>query len=279
TSDLIHSLIVRVDQSEIKIHDKEKECSNLEKSLINLQSEIESRVDYNQFERLCDELQRALDREKQAQELLNEQNNQLKSLTDIIHQTQNEKDFIQEKFNQIMQNEIHSKDKIQHLNKAHQQMDENVKRAEKAIRLVVSDKEAISAYCTRINSVLNVTEKRGVDNVEQLITQLHALAQLPQNFDQKRSPPEMALCQSMALGFVNLLNRLKELLNTNSKDIESLKEHCQMLTEQFRQTSAEEISQMDSSQTIIVQAHPVRVQVNHHPQSAFKPIKSEQHDD
>ncbi|CAF0894128.1 unnamed protein product [Adineta steineri] len=279
TSDLIHSLIVRVDQSEIKIHDKEKECSDLEKSLINLQSEIESRVDYNQFERLCDELQRALDREKQAQELLNEQNNQLKSLTDIIHQTQNEKDFIQEKFNQIMQNEIHSKDKIQHLNKAHQQMDENVKRAEKAIRLVVSDKEAISAYCTRINSVLNVTEKRGVDNVEQLITQLHALAQLPQNFDQKRSPPEMALCQSMALGFVNLLNRLKELLNTNSKDIESLKEHCQMLTEQFRQTSAEEISQMDSSQTIIVQAHPVRVQVNHHPQSAFKPIKPEQHDD
>ncbi|CAF4277172.1 unnamed protein product, partial [Adineta steineri] len=49
TSDLIHSLIVRVDQSEIKIHDKEKECSDLEKSLINLQSEIESRVDYNQF--------------------------------------------------------------------------------------------------------------------------------------------------------------------------------------------------------------------------------------
>ncbi|CAF4278244.1 unnamed protein product, partial [Adineta steineri] len=26
-------------------------------------------------------------------------------------------------------------------------------------------------------------------------------------------------------------------------------------------------------------AHPVRVQVNHHPQSAFKPIKPEQHDD
>ena len=82
----------------------------------------------------------------------------------------------------------------------------------------------------------------------------------------------------MATGFVHLLNRVKEFLVINNKDIESLKEHCQMLTEQFRQTSAEEISQIDSSQTIIVQAHPVRIQVNHHPQSAFKPIKPEQED-
>jgi hypothetical protein len=81
----------------------------------------------------------------------------------------------------------------------------------------------------------------------------------------------------MATGFVGLLNRLRDLLNTSTKDIEALKEHCQILTEQFRQTSAEEISQHDSSsQTLIVQAHPVRVQVNHHPQSAFKPIKPEQ---
>lgn len=80
----------------------------------------------------------------------------------------------------------------------------------------------------------------------------------------------------MAAGFVTLLNRLKELIISNTKDIESLKDHCQMLTEQFRQLSEQEISQIDSSQTILVQAHPVRVQVNHHPQSAFKPIKPEQ---
>jgi len=80
----------------------------------------------------------------------------------------------------------------------------------------------------------------------------------------------------MAAGFVTLLNRLKELIISNHKDIESLKEHCQMLTEQFRQLSEQEIGQIDSSQTILVQAHPVRVQVNHHPQSAFKPIKPEQ---
>jgi uncharacterized protein YajQ (UPF0234 family) len=113
------------------------ECADLRKTVTNVQSEIESRVDYYQFERICDELQRALDREKQAQDLLNEQNNQLKSLTDILHQTQKERDFIQEKFNQIIQNEKHSKDKIQQLTKTHHQMDENVKRAEKAIRLVV----------------------------------------------------------------------------------------------------------------------------------------------
>ncbi len=77
----------------------------------------------------------------------------------------------------------------------------------------------------------------------------------------------------MATGFVNLLNRLKELIINNTKDIESLKEHCQMLTEQFRQLSQEEI---DSSQTLPVQAHPIRIQVNHHPQSAFKPIKPQQ---
>jgi uncharacterized phage infection (PIP) family protein YhgE len=144
--------------------------------------------------------------------LLNEQNNQLKSLTDILHQTQKEKDFIQEKFNQTTQNEKHSKDKIQQLTKAHHQMDDNVKRAEKAIRLVVrylsyfqlsfflffyflSDKELISAFCTRINSALNVSERRGLEHFEQLITQLDALVQLPSNSDHKKSPPEMILCQ------------------------------------------------------------------------------------
>ena len=78
------------------------------------------------------------------------------------------------------------------------------------------------------------------------------------------------------MGFVTLLNRLKELIYSNNRDIESLKEHCQMLTEQFRQLSEQEISTIDSSQTVLVQAHPVRVQVNHHPQSAFKPIKPEE---
>jgi hypothetical protein len=82
----------------------------------------------------------------------------------------------------------------------------------------------------------------------------------------------------MAAGFVTLLNRLRELIINNNKDIESLKEHCQMLTEQFRQLSNEEISQIETSQTVLVQAHPVRIQVNHHPQSAFKPIRPDEED-
>ncbi|CAF4817377.1 unnamed protein product, partial [Rotaria sp. Silwood2] len=122
--------------------------------------------------------------------------------------------------------------------KNQQQMDENVKRAEKAIRLVVSDKEQISSYCNRINSALNVSEKRGLEYIEQLISQLDALVQLPPNSDRNNnSTPEFISCQTMAIGFVNLLNRLKNLLINNTNDIQSLKEHCQMLTEQFRQLS------------------------------------------
>lgn len=120
------------------MNEKEIELKELRKKVKTIENENESRIDYFKFERICDELQRALDREKQAQDLLNEQNNQLKSLTDIIHQTQQEKDFIQDQFNQIIQNEKFSKDKIQQLTKTQQQMDENIKRAEKAIRLVVT---------------------------------------------------------------------------------------------------------------------------------------------
>lgn len=80
----------------------------------------------------------------------------------------------------------------------------------------------------------------------------------------------------MANGFISLLNRLKKLLINNNNDIESLKEHCQILTEQFRKYSEQDLSsQIDSTQTVLVQAHPVRIHVNHHPQSAFKPIKPE----
>ena len=84
-------------------------------------------IDSFQFQRICDELQRTLNREKQAEDLLNEQNQQLKSLTDILHQTQQEKYFIEKQ----------NKDKIEQLTKSHRQTDENVQRAEKAIRLVV----------------------------------------------------------------------------------------------------------------------------------------------
>jgi uncharacterized phage infection (PIP) family protein YhgE len=105
------------------------ECLDLRKAITNVQSEVEPRVDYYQFKRICDELQQALDREQQAQELLNEQNNQLKSLTDILHQTQKEKYFIQDKFNQTIENEKYSKDKIQQVTEFHHQMDENVKRS------------------------------------------------------------------------------------------------------------------------------------------------------
>jgi hypothetical protein len=44
----------------------------IEKTLEKYVNEIDSRIDYNQFERIFDELQLALDREKQAQDLLNE---------------------------------------------------------------------------------------------------------------------------------------------------------------------------------------------------------------
>jgi hypothetical protein len=42
---------------------------------------------------------------------------------------------------------------------------------------------------------LNINDRRGLENTEQLISQLDALVQLPQNFDQKKFPPEMILCQ------------------------------------------------------------------------------------
>ena len=90
---------------ERRIEEKEIECFDLRKSMKHVQGEFERRIDYGQFERICDELQRALNREKQAQDLLNEQNNQLKSLTDILHQTQQEKDHLQEKIQQIIQND------------------------------------------------------------------------------------------------------------------------------------------------------------------------------
>lgn len=77
----------------------------------------------------------------------------------------------------------------------------------------------------------------------------------------------------MASGFVHLLNRLKELIINNSRDIQSLKEHCQMLTEQFRQLSQQDLDQTESTQTVLFQSNTQKGQVHHHPQSAFKPIK------
>ncbi len=40
-----------------------------------------------------------------------------------------------------------------------------------------------TAFCTRINSILNVSERLGLENFEQSITQLNVLIQLPSNSD------------------------------------------------------------------------------------------------
>ena len=77
----------------------------------------------------------------------------------------------------------------------------------------------------------------------------------------------------MAAGFVHLLSRLKDLIMNHTKDIQSLKEHCQMLTEQFRQLSQQDHDQSESTQTVLFQTNSQKIQVHHHPQSAFKPIK------
>ena len=163
------------------------------KNLRQLFKEMEGRVDYGQFERLCEELQRALDREKQAQDLLNEQNQQLKSLTDILQQTQEDKDFLQDKLLQSSQDEKNKEEKIQQLTRSHQQMDENVKRAEKAIRFVVNDKQQISTFCKRIQSIVNLNDKSTMEiNLPEVIRQLETLVELPKN---NKSPPELILCQ------------------------------------------------------------------------------------
>ena len=188
---------------------KEVEWKNVRQSL----KEMEGRVDYLQFERLCQELQRALDREKEAQDLLNEQNEQLKALTNILHQTEEEKNSIQDKYRQLSEHEKNCQEKVHHLTRSHDQMEENVKRAEKAIRMVVNDKEQISLFCQRIHSALNLNQKKqGVEQLSQLLTQLHALIQLPStnnnNNNNNRSPPELTLCQ---VSFSSLFSPGKEM--------------------------------------------------------------------
>ena len=65
--------------------EKENEFEKLRQTMKIWEKQNENRVDLIQFERICDELEKALNREKQAQTLLNEQNHQLKSLTDLLH--------------------------------------------------------------------------------------------------------------------------------------------------------------------------------------------------
>ena len=80
----------------------------------------------------------------------------------------------------------------------------------------------------------------------------------------------------MSRGFVQLLIRFKDLLERNLRDIHSLKEHSRVLTEQFHQPERS-ISSLPEESTIVVPIHPIRLQVNHHPQSPFKPIKQQFH--
>ena len=134
-----------------------------------------------------------------------------------------------------------------------------------------SDKEHIGLYCTRLNELLNQMEKCSLDNLLQWLDQLDDLSQLSTHTDRSSMAPEMLLSvQKMSKGFVHLLHRLKDQSIHSQKDIQSLKEHCHVLTEQFRRLSTESV------ETTSLSNPSSRVQVTRHPQSAFKPIRPEQ---
>ena len=84
-------------------------------------------------------------------------------------------------------------------------------------------------------------------------------------------PSEMLVCvQEMSKGFLHLLHRLQDQSIHSQKDIQALKDHCHVLTEQFRRLSTESV------ETTCLSSQAIRVQVTRHPQSAFKPIRPEQ---
>ncbi|CAF0857064.1 unnamed protein product [Didymodactylos carnosus] len=251
--DLVQDLTLRTRESDadnkllkLQLHscsrdsDELKQCrltvKKLEKQVKSNQKQNESMIPFEQFEAIYKELESALSREKQAQSILNEQNQQLQQITDILNDTQTARDQSVRELTNKEQIISSLKQRAHDLQQINLQMDANLQRAENAIRLVFKDKEELQSYCQYVSSILTKATTDMVQNrkYKQLTNFLQSIVQKQLGHSENKISFEIDSCQMMTNLFVSLLRQLIEKLAMFEDEILALKRHAQVLTDNFK---------------------------------------------
>ncbi|CAF1395965.1 unnamed protein product, partial [Didymodactylos carnosus] len=207
--------------------DELKQCrltiKKLEKELKFNQKQNESMISFEQFEVICKELEFALFREKQAQSILNEQNEQLQQITDILNNTQTARDQSNRELTNQEQIVSNLNERVCDLYETNLQMVDNLQRAENTIRLYVS------SVLTQATTDMIQNKKSGY-----LSNYLQSILKKKIVRTENKISLEIDSFEMMINLFISLFRQLIEKLVMYEDEILALKRHAQILTDNVK---------------------------------------------
>ncbi|XP_052280653.1 coiled-coil domain-containing protein 171-like isoform X2 [Dreissena polymorpha] len=249
-------------QAELERLGPEKEELLSEGAEIAVTQQGNKYVSMDKFESVCMELNNALKREEQAQQLLQEQSRQMEDLSsrmDIFSSEGIEKEqTLTEAIQGLAETKLELRRKEQTVRQVNKQLSSlegekeslqnNLQDAEKALRTVAKDKEILTTYIQTVESALNrvkndVGTKSGRDvSLSKLLLNAEFIPK-----DVGKAGPELIACQNLVGAFVDTQHHLVSRIKAMEDEMAEGRRHVNLLKQELSDAVRRENEQFEYS--------------------------------
>ncbi|XP_053405701.1 coiled-coil domain-containing protein 171-like isoform X2 [Mercenaria mercenaria] len=249
-------------QEEVERLGPEKEELVTEGNDIAVTQQGNKYVPIEKFESVCNELNNALRREEQAQNLLQEQARQLEELSarmDIFSSEGMEKEqTLSEAIQGLAETKLELRRKEQTVRQVNKQLAalegekeslrNNLQDAEKALRTVAKDKDILTSYIQAVENALVRTKhevglKSGKDvSLSKLLLNADFIPK-----DVGKAGPELIACQNLVGAFVDTQHHLVSKMRSLEEEMENNRRHVTLLKQELNDAVRREHEQFEFS--------------------------------
>ncbi|XP_076465696.1 coiled-coil domain-containing protein 171-like isoform X2 [Babylonia areolata] len=258
-------------------------------------------VTMDKFERVCEELNEALQREQTAQQILQEQSRQLQELTARLDLSDTQGVQNQQTLSEAMTglNEVKEdlRRKDQELKQCRKQamqfefqrksLQANLKDAEDALRTAAKDKEILAHYIKSVEGALEEAKKKlvfakdgsnrnngsGADSTITLSKLLLNADLIPSDIG--KAGPELIACQNLVGAFVDLHHQSLARVRVLEEETASLQQHVSSLKRELSDAVHREFSEQDLPTRDEYDLTPSVSQTDISGREEFKPLRED----
>ncbi|KAL4227318.1 hypothetical protein ACF0H5_012763 [Mactra antiquata] len=249
-------------QEEVERLGPEKERLISEGNDLAVTQEGNKYIPIEKFESVCIELNNALKREEQAQNLLQEQGRQLEELSsrmDIFSSEGMEKEqTLSEAIQGLAETKLELRRKEQTVRQVNKQLatlesekeslHNNLQDAEKALRTVAKDKDILATYVKTVENALNRTKQdlsvksSGESSLSKLLLNADFIPK-----DVGKAGPELIACQNLVGAFVDSQHYLLTRIKGMEEEMENSRRHVTLLKQELSDAVRREHEQFEYS--------------------------------
>ncbi|XP_072051305.1 coiled-coil domain-containing protein 171-like [Amphiura filiformis] len=229
---------------------KSQDTDNMDKELNRLRQQTSGLIQRNKFESVCQELSNALQREHQAQQLLNEQSTQLEELSMRLNMHTAEEmernSTISEAVKELSDAKMQLKRKEQLLHQLNRQisnmegekksLQDNVLEAERALGAVSKDKESFAVILQSVQSAVEDTKRQLIARVDShtIETTLTQILSLCNRRGLDGTSPDIMATKGLVSLFVELQQTSLSRISALEAEINSHKQHITRLKKELQ---------------------------------------------